>query len=392
MFLMLSNLLSSPSNLIEAKCVHFKICGGCKTQDVPYEEQLHQKQVFVSSCFEQATLPIIPCEPDWHYRNKMEYSFSQDRQGNKYLGLMKQRGRVENLYECFLTPPWFIQTLIHVRSWWEKSALTAYFPPKNSGTLRTLTLRGGVYTKEKMAILTTSEEPIDQELLSELVKLLPEMDSIILRKQIVKKKTPTRFEQQLLKGPGVIHEKLHHLDGQSLTFRVRPASFFQPCTTQAEKLYRKVLEMGDFSPEETVFDLYCGTGTLGMFVSHAVKQVIGVELVPDAVEDAHVNLHLNKISNVEVLGGDVAAILPTLPLKPSTVIVDPPRAGLGEKAIQILRTLAPKKIVYVSCNPASQAADCQKLGYHVSALQPVDQFPHTPHVENIALLHAPAMG
>lgn len=373
---------------IEPACQHFKKCGGCKYQHIPYDEQLEQKRAFVRSLFDQEVDPIVACDHPWHYRNKMEFSFSQDKKGNKFLGLFAKRGRVENLEQCELTSSWFIEVLENVRSWWEDTEVTAYHPPKDMGSLRTLTLREGIYTGEKMVVLTVSGHPdfaLSEEDLTEFTDAVGEADSILLRTQYIAKKTPTRFEERVLKGKATITEKMHDAEGQPYTFRIRAASFFQPNTKQAETLYQLALECADLHPDEIVYDLYCGTGTLGIFASKHVKKVVGIELVSDAVEDAQVNLACNDVTNMDVLCGDVGKM--TLQEKPTTIIVDPPRAGLSAEAIKHLLDLAPEKIVYVSCNPVSQATNCEQLeGYVVERLIPVDQFPHTPHVENIALL------
>ncbi len=370
---------------IEPVCGHFGQCGGCKFQHVPYDEQLLQKQAFVGSLFNHKTDPILACDPPWRYRNKMEFSFSQAKSGEKFLGLMRKRGRVENLHECYLTNPWFIELLGRVREWFTESELNAYYPPHDRGSLRTLTVREGIHTGEKMVVLTISgnpEYPLSAQNIQDFIDAVGEVDSLLLRTQFIAKKTPTRFEERLLYGKDFIHEKLN-----DFTFRIRAASFFQPNTLQAEQLYSLALECADLQPDETVFDLYCGTGTLGIFASKQVKKVYGIEIVPEAVEDAHENLKLNQVENMEIVVGDVGKS--DFKERPTTVIVDPPRPGLGPDALQYLISLQPEKIVYISCNPVTQAENCQELesaGYQIERLAPVDQFPHTPHVENIAFL------
>lgn len=316
----------------------------------------------------------------------MEFSFSQARSGEKFLGLMKSRGKVENLYECHLAHPWFSATLSAVREWWKNTSLNAYHPPTNQGVLRTLTLREGVRTGQKMAVLTVSEEVIEQQHLDDFIDALPQIDAVILRKQIIQKKTPTRFEESVLHGTDHIFEHLHDSEGRMYQFRIKAASFFQPNTLQAETIYQQAIAIADLARHEEILDLYCGTGSLGIFAASHVSHVTGIEIVQEAVEDAEINMQINHISNMQVFAGDVAASLEKMAGSPSTVIVDPPRVGLGTAAIHHLLKLNPEKIVYVSCNPFSQAADCAELGYEVIFLQPVDQFPHTPHVENIALL------
>ena len=376
---------------IEPKCSHFGKCGGCKYQHIPYDEQLAQKEAFVRSLFASDVDPILPCEPPWRYRNKMEFSFSQARSGEKFLGLMRKRGRVENLGECHLTSSWFIEILEHVRVWWEESGLDAYYPPKNLGALRTLTVREGIYTGEKMVFLTVSGNPeyaLDEAQIEGFVDAVGEVDALLLRTQIIAKKTPTRFEERLLAGKAAIHEQMHDAKGNAYTFRIRANAFFQPNTRQAEALYQLALEYAELGSDETVLDLYCGTGTLGIFAARRVKNVVGVEIVPEAVLDAQENLQLNAVDNMEVLEGDVGKM--GRDFAPTTVIVDPPRPGLEPKALENVLSFSPQKIVYISCNPVTQAENCKELveaGYEIVRLQPVDQFPHTPHVENIAILH-----
>ncbi len=372
--------------LIEPQCSHFRLCGGCKFQHIPYDEQLSQKRDFVSGCFGIAAEKVIACDPPWRYRNKMEFSFSQARSGEKFLGLMKSRGRVENLSECYLTNEWFAETLCQVRDWWRGTPLSAYNPPLNQGNLRTLTLREGRRTGERMALLTTSEELIEEHFLTTFVDLFADFDAVIWRKQIVQKKKPTHFQEQILKGRDHIFEILHGADGTSYRFRIRAASFFQPNTLQAERIYQEAIALADLHQQDELLDLYCGTGSLGIFASSYVSCVKGIEIVPEAVEDARANLILNQVSNMELFLGDVGHTLSESSFQPTTVIVDPPRVGLGAKTIAELHRLKPEKIIYISCNPISQAADCSALGYQILALQPIDQFPHTPHIENIALL------
>ena len=352
--------------MVEAKCRHFGVCGGCRTQNVSYDDQLEMKEELVRSLFPDHSIErIFGCEDHWQWRNKMEFSFSQNKAGDRFLGLMMRgkRGRVVTLEECHLTNPWFVEVLQEVYQWWEESGLDAYFPPADRGTLRTLMLREGVNTGQKMAVLTTSGEDVDFDL---------DLDSVIVRRQIAQKGVPTRFEQRVVRGNPYIEEQL-----EDFRFRIYPSTFFQPNTVQSEVIYGKIAEHVE---GEVLLDLYCGTGSIGIFCSHLVKKVIGIEVVPGALE----NVELNGISNMEVKIGDVEK--EPFP-EADCVIVDPPRAGLGPKTIEKLIEGGFKKIIYVSCNPKSQARDIAKLtGYEISLLQPIDQFPHTPHVENIAVL------
>ena len=351
---------------VEARCKHFGCCGGCNQQTISYDNQLERKQQLINELFpDHPVEPIIGCENEWQWRNKMEFSFSQDKSGQRFLGLMMRgkRGRVVTLDECHIVNPWFIEVLTQVYDWWEKSGLNAYFPPQDRGELRTLMLREGINTGQKMAVLTVANN-------AQIPHLPLELDSVILRRQITQKKVPTRFEEEVIFGNPYIEEKLG-----KYRFRLYPSTFFQPNTLQAERLYSHI---ADLIEGKTLLDLYCGTGSIGIFCSSLVEKVIGIELVPGAEE----NVKLNGIGNMEVRVGDVER--ETLP-EADCVIVDPPRAGLGPRMIEKLRGF--KKIIYVSCNPKSQARDIEALDSHkVIFLQPIDQFPQTAHIENIALL------
>lgn len=384
-----------------ARCLHFGTCGGCRSQATPYEEQLKQKEDEIRALFvekQQLLHPIIGSPSIWHYRNKMEFSFSQNKAGERFLGLMMRgKRRVVDLQECYLTPPWVTDILHATRAWWQSTPLEAYFPPADRGSLRTLVVREGVRTGEKMVVLTLSGNPQfapAQEHLNSFVEAVERchpITSIIIRKQILQKSTPTYFETLLIKGKDHIHEILFDLCEKPLLFNIGPDAFFQPNTLAAEVLYRRALTLVSLQKEDTVLDLYCGTGTLGLFASSLVKKVIGIELNTEAVANAHENIVRNSVSNMEVIQGDVKRVL-SENFKPTCVIVDPPRAGLDPHVIQSLVTLCPQKILYISCNPRTQKDNTQEFernGYHIYAIQPVDQFPHTPHIENIVALQRP---
>lgn len=402
----------TPSPLrVPARCQHAPSCGGCAWQEVDYGAQLALKQKTLDSLFEnvitpQTTVhPIIPCSDPWEYRNKMEFSFSQDARGNAYMGLMLRsgRGRVFNLLECHLTSLWFATAVNATRSWWEESGLQAYHPYRDTGALRTLTLREGHHTGHKMAILTVSGRPefaiTRKQMMTWAECLQQKLDdqnvSLFVRVHQAIKGQPTSFYELHLGGPECLLEELHvqTLQGlSSYTLQISPGSFFQPNTRQAEILYARALEIVNPSPSDHVLDLYCGTGTIGMVFARRVQRVTSIELNPYAILDAQANCTRNGISNIRLLKGDANEKLTEVLQEGAVfdvIIVDPPRSGLGPKAVQtVLRTQA-KSILYVACNPTTQAEDVKVFlenGYNVMTLQPVDQFPHTPHLENIVFL------
>lgn len=271
--------------------------------------------------------------------------------------------------------------------------LPAYFPPKDEGILRTLVLREGRRTGDRMVVLNIAENGLSTEDLHSFTAALRTLlntsnDSIIVRRQYSVKGSPTRFEEEILWGKGYIDEILHAEEGREYRFKMQASSFFQPNPLQAEKIYQLAMRYAAISPEMLVYDLCCGAGTLGIFASAYAKNVFGIDLNADAVKDAQENIQKNGISNMHVFQSDVSEI-PSLGLpKPDLVIVDPPRPGLAPKVLQYLKTLAPKTILYISCNPEAQAANiCELLDiYELTLIHPIDQFPHTRHLENIALL------
>lgn len=407
----LLEIIKPSADRIAPRCAHAGECGGCRWQHHPYAYQLKTKQDSVAKAFEGLLpkdvqiAPILACEEPWHYRNKMEFTFSTDRQKERYLGLIinASKGRVLNLQECHLTNSWFIDALKAVREWWQKSDLEAYHGYRDTGALRTLTLREGMRTGDRMAMLTVSgnaDYALKRSEIDSFVQCLqnsvtPEGAnlSIFLRIQQIAKGSPTQFFEMHLAGPDHIREILH-VGEETFEFHVSPTAFFQPNTLQAERLYAHALQLAQIPPDAIVYDLYCGTGTLGICAARHAKQVVGVEISPEAILDARTNAALNGMENVTFLAGAVHDILKAIETekrypKPDVVMVDPPRAGLDPVSIEHLVKFSPKKILYISCNPTTQAENIAELaqkGYRVTAMQPVDQFPHTVHIENIAVL------
>lgn len=403
---------------ITPKCLHFGICGGCRWQQMSYSDQLSHKQKAVETYF-SSILPdglkineIIP-STEWNYRNKMEYTFSSDSKKEKYLGLIKSgsKGHVINLTECHLVNPWFIQTLDSVRNWWLKTDLDAYHPYKNIGSLRTLVLREGIRSGDRLAMLTVSGNPeyaLNKSQLESFVKAVRESAelndgksklSIFLRIQQLAKGMPTNFYEMLLYGPDYIRETLNvqispDMPPQQLTFHISPTAFFQPNSVQAEKLYSTALQMAKIEKGSIVYDLYCGTGTLGLCAAKNAERVYSIEVSPESALDAKTNATLNSIENITILSGAVRHLLKQIkeekkyPL-PDLVVIDPPRSGMDPESMQGLLNLNAPKILYISCCPETQSqnvAELIKNGYQIVAVQPIDQFAQTPHIENIVIL------
>ncbi|MBS0627681.1 MAG: 23S rRNA (uracil(1939)-C(5))-methyltransferase RlmD [Verrucomicrobia bacterium] len=405
---------SSPLR-VPLRCQHASVCGGCSLQQMDYSAQLSYKESGIEELFsfvpKGVFFPIVPANSPWNYRNKMEYTFSQDKEKNRYLGLMKvgAKGRVETIIECHLCPGWFNQVLEKVRAWWEKTDLLAYHPFTDSGSLRTLTIREGRNTRDKMVILTVSGRPefsLTKEMLNSFVESLKPLFSedslqkvsLFLRIQQAIPGKVTQFYEMKLLGVDHIQEELTITVRDYIKkyrFIISPTAFFQPNTNQAEKIYSKALEIAGIKKRKWVLDLYAGTSTLGIIFAPFAEAVVSVELNPYAVFDAKSNKEINAVENLQVLQGDVAEVLTNIQKQdpsiqhPDLILVDPPRTGLGKEALQVILSLKPKEILYISCSPTSQAEDCIKLveaGYQIIAIQPVDQFSHTIHVENIVLL------
>lgn len=406
-------LESSPDRVIP-RCPYVGSCGGCLLQHMAYERQLEWKNRTVLERFSPylhahtEMFPPLGSPEIWFYRNKMEYTFAQDSSGRRFLGLFSLLGkrRVENLSSCEIGPPWTTEALSALVTWWEKSGLSAFHPAKETGTLRTVTFRSSQRTHSMMVILTVSGRaewaPSRKDLCSFVEVLLPLEQkygmklSCVIRIHQAIKGHPTHFYELVLRGSGVIKElytvqPVPSSPPRSLELQFSPHSFCQPNTPQAEKIYTRALQMLHLNSTDVVWDLFCGVGGFGLAAAPHVKKVVCIEFSADAVYDATCNKEQAGASNLSIEKGDVFERVHSLEQeeKPTACVVDPPRSGLGEKVIHLLHSLPMEKIVYVSCNPTSQQKDMalfHSLGWSLDALQAIDQFPHTPHMENILLL------
>jgi len=395
-------------------CKYFGVCGGCKQQDLKYEIQLKYKAEQVKDIFERIgglkdfeILPIVPSEKIFYYRNKMEFSFADKRwlwpneieekdeikDQNFALGLHIPRmfDKVLDINECYLQSEERTRILNFTRDFFKSKGTTIYSTKTHKGYLRNLVIKQSHHTNDLMVNLVTSK--LDEQLFGkyadEVLKFEPKITTIVNNVNEKKAQVAIGDFEQVFYGNGVIFDKI----GQFL-FRISPNSFFQTNTIQAENLYKTALEFAEFSGDEIVYDLYSGAGTISIFVSPHAKEVYAFEGVEDAVKDAHTNVELNKITNVHFELADLnKSFLPVVEQKsipkPDIVISDPPRAGMNPKTVNDIIELSPEKIVYVSCNPATQARDIKLLteaGYKLIKIRPVDMFPHTYHIENVALL------
>lgn len=389
-------------------CKHLGICGGCSSPQSAYADSLKAKEQILHELFApifppSEILPVIPCDPVLRGRNKMEFSFFQTKEGKKSLGFITPTKPKQGvpITECLMIHEDTMDILNLTRAWWDNHPeLTAYYPPFNKGSLCTLTVRIGSPERKLMVILTTSareeyavEKGIIEEWKNALINSSLPIVSIIWEEKVSAKNAPTYFRSHLIHGEPFIKQTLTlPKDGNSGVFHVRPRSFFQPQSLQGAKIIEIAKEFMNPQGSETLLDLYCGAGTIGIMLSAYVKKVIGVEIVPDAIDSAKENILINKKENlVEVYLEDAKTFCrrhQDCP-PPDVVVIDPPRCGIQNKVLKYLLRIFPKKIIYISCNPKIQFEECCSLisaGYHIKKVQPLDQFPHSPHLENIILL------
>jgi len=402
----------------DAFCEHFGTCGGCRWQNMKYEEQLLYKQKQVKDAIqrigkiENANIhTILPSPESMYYRNKLEFSFSNHRwlttgdkteagrvddKGMKALGfhIPLLFDKVLNINHCYLQADPSNAIRLEARKYALERNLSFYDVRIWKGFLRNLLIRTSK-TGNVMVIfvfLTDDNEEI-KLLLDHMLSKFPEITSMYYVINGKKNDVITDLPFIHYHGNQYITEKMITFNKEKeVEFNIRPASFFQTNTTQAFNLYRKAGEYAGFTGDETVYDLYSGIGTISSFIAGSVKKVIGIESVPSSVEDAWDNAQRNRISNISFFAGATEKLLTHEFIeqqgKPDIIITDPPRAGMHEKVVKAILNASPRKIVYVSCNPATQARDIalMKEQYELIECQPVDMFPHTQHVENIALL------
>jgi 23S rRNA (uracil1939-C5)-methyltransferase len=392
-----TDVLRAGPNRVDAPCVHYPACGGCRFQDLAYEKQLEQKHAQVHDALQRlggiADPPlnaIVPCEPEiFHYRNKVEYSFTQTPDGPA-LGFHKA-GRwdeVLDLEKCWLTTGVGNGVRDAVRDWAREEGLAPYSQSDNSGYLRHLVVREGRNTGQALVQLVTAPgEHFEPGYFVDVVRRFPEVRSVhwsINDRPAEVTNLPTK----LLWGEEWIEEEIG-----GLRFRVRPNAFLQTNTGMAEKLYGLAAAAAGLTGTETVWDLYCGIGTIGLTLARNALTVWGIEVSEESVACALENAELNGITNAAFFAGNVGQVVEELVERsgsPDVVVVDPPRAGLAGKALRHLGRLGAPRLVYVSCNPTTLAGDAKTLrteyGYELLNVTPVDMFPHTPHVESVALL------
>lgn len=400
-----------PSDLrCEPRCTHFGTCGGCRWQHLPYEFQLESKQRQVTDTLERIAKvdlppisPILGSKNIWEYRNKMEYTFSNKR----WLSWEQMRSgeivsdrcgagfhipgafdKVLDIEQCHLQDNIGNRIRIFIKKYGIENELPFYDLRNQQGFLRTLMIRT-LHTGEIMVVLSVGEDNPEaiKNLLDAVRKEFPQITSLMYVVNTKANDTIGDLEIKLHSGREYVEEEM-----EGLRFRIGPKSFYQTNSVQAYELYKTVREFAALTGNELVYDLYTGTGTIANFVARGARRVIGIEYVADAIEDAKINSAVNGINNTLFFAGDMKDVLTDAFIeehgRPEVMIVDPPRAGMHQDVVDVILNAAPQRIVYVSCNPATQARDIALLDakYAVTAVQPVDMFPHTHHVENVTLL------
>ncbi len=398
-------------------CKHFGLCGGCKWQNMKYEYQLFYKQKQVIDNLQRIgkldipeIMPIIPAKNTRFYRNKLDFTFSNrkwltknfnkdDLNSNK----SKMNGlgfhipgifdRIVDINYCYLQKEPSNAIRLSIKKYAIENKLSFYDVRKWSGFLRNLIIRNS-NTGDLMIILVFNYEDKTQieKLLNFIYEKFPEITSLMYVINNKKNDVISDLKINLYKGLPYIIEKMHSGKSKELKFKIGPVSFFQTNSQQAYELYKVVLNFADLKGEEIVYDLYTGTGTIANFIAESAKKVIGIDLIQSAIEDAKENSKINKIDNTFFYAGDIVNVLKEDFIKNNgkadVIITDPPRAGMHKKILKQIINISPEKIVYISCNPATQARDIALIDeyYKIDKMQAIDMFPHTQHIENVILL------
>lgn len=403
--------MKKPSDIrVTPRCEHFTVCGGCRWQHLPYQYQLACKQQVVTDALTRIAKiplpeisPILGSDNIWEYRNKMEYTFS----AKKWLTFDQMRAgdipddrsgagfhipgafdKVLDIHKCHLQDDFGNRLRNFIKEYGRSNGLSFYDLRAQSGLLRTLMIRIAS-TSEKMAVMVFGEDDRENiiSLLDAVRTEFPDLTSLLYVVNTKVNDTIGDLEVHLHSGRPYIMEEM-----EGLKFRIDPKSFYQTNSAQAHILYKVARDFAGLSGKELVYDLYTGTGTIAQFVARDASKVVGIEYVPEAIEDAKRNAEANGLTNTEFFAGDMKDILTDEFIgehgRPDVMIVDPPRAGMHEDVVNVILRAEPRRIVYVSCNPSTQARDLALLDakYKVEAVQPVDMFPHTHHVENVVKL------
>lgn len=389
-------IIEKSNKRVELDCATYKRCGGCNLRHIDYEETLNIKRNIVQNLADKTLKNKLEIEMvlgmgnPYHYRNKAQYPVGIGRDGKPVIGVFANRTHeIIPIEKCFIQDERVEEIAKFIYEFAIKYNISIYNEATKIGSLRHIVIKIGKQTEEIMVILVINGEGFknEQKLVTELLKKFPNIKTII--KNINTKNTNVILGDKNinLHGEGYITDILG-----DYAFKISPLSFYQVNPVQAEALYNIGIEEAGITREDTVFDLYCGVGTISIFMSKYAKKVYGIEIVKEAIEMAKENAQINNVKNTEFISGDVQVILDDLINKkkviPDIIMIDPPRKGLDNKSIENILKIKPKKLVYISCNPATLVRDLAKLEevYEIKKIKPVDMFPFTTHIETIAVL------
>ncbi len=392
-------IIKPSKSRIEPECTSFKSCGGCSFGHIKYEEELEYKAQKVEDAFKRIGglspefKPIISSPETARYRNKAQYPVRREN-GILNIGFYaKKSHRVIDGGDCLLQPEDFTSIIEIFRKWINNNNITVYNEEIGIGLIRHIYLRKAFATDEIMVCVVINGVALpNSEELTEMLKAVDGFKTLVVNINREKTNVVLGDTCTAIYGDGYITDILC-----GVKIKLSPLSFYQVNRNGAELLYKKAAEYVEPTPDRTILDLYCGTGTIGLSMAGSVKELVGVEIIPEAIEDAKLNAKLNCIENARFICGDASVAAEKLKeegIKPDTVILDPPRKGCAEELLKTVAEINPQKIVYVSCDPATLARDCSRLltlGYEVKEVTPVDMFPRTHHVESVALLHFQAI-
>lgn len=389
-------ILEKSEHRVDEDCTTYKRCGGCNLRHIDYEETLNMKQRVVQNLVNKSLKNKIDVKPTWgmgnpyYYRNKLQFPVGKDKDGNAIVGVFANRTHeIIQLEECMIQERQATQIAKDVVNLINKYKVSVYDEKNQTGLIRHIVIKTGFRSREVMVILVINGEelPFQNEIVKELTEKYNEIVSVVLN--VNNKNTNVILGEKNISiiGNGYIEDFLGEY-----SFKISPLSFYQVNPVQAEALYNIAIENTEISKQDIVFDLYCGIGTITLFASKYAKKVYGVEIVEQAIKDAKENAKMNSVENVEFIAGDTEQILTDLihnkKIIPDVVIVDPPRRGLDNTTINNILKIKPKKVTYISCNPATLTRDLSLLEdlYEIKMIQPVDMFPFTSHVECVSVL------
>lgn len=393
----LVEILEKSKYRVEPDCATYKRCGGCNLRHIDYEETLNIKQNTVQNLVNKTLNNKIKVEMTvgmgnpYNYRNKAQYPVGFDKSGEPVMGVYAKRTHeIIPMRNCMIQNPVSEKIANVVLGFFIKNNIPIYNEKNGEGLLRHIVIKVGIKTHEIMCILVLNKKELkkEKELIKVLIREFPEIKTIVKNYNMKNTNVILGNENEVIYGDGYIYDELG-----DYTFKISPLSFYQINPIQTEALYNIAIEMADLKKTDTLFDLYCGIGTIGIFASPYVNRVYGIEIVKQAIEDAKENANINNIRNIEFFAGDVEKVFENVlkehNVKPDVIFVDPPRKGLDKHTIENILNIKPEKIVYISCNPASLVRDLKLLeeSYEIKKIQPVDMFPFTSNVECCSVLY-----